>query len=108
VPIVIQYLDPPKRSALAHGLQVMNGTLRLIGQYRPILFLGAPGLLLLLTALGWGAWVVDIYSRTQILAAGYAMIAVLLAILGSIILATGVILHSVRGLLLDLVGGRDA
>jgi glycosyltransferase involved in cell wall biosynthesis len=103
VPVTIHYFDPPKRSVIAHGISVLNGVLRMIGQYRPLLFFGVPGFLILLAGLGWGWWVVDIYSRFKNLAMGYAMISVLLTILGMITLTTGIILHSVRGLIIELL-----
>jgi glycosyltransferase involved in cell wall biosynthesis len=101
VPITISYPDRPKRSVVAHGMGVFNGVLRLIGQYRPLLFFGLPGLILLLVGLIWGFVVVNIYSRTQSLAVGYAMISVLTTMIGMLMLATAVILHSIRGLLID-------
>jgi glycosyltransferase involved in cell wall biosynthesis len=104
VPIVIRYPDKPKRPVLQHGLIVLNGILRLTGQYRPLLFFGVPGLILLLAGLGWGFWVVRIYQLSRQLAVGYAMLSVLLTIGGMIGLSTGVMLHSVRGLLLSVLG----
>jgi hypothetical protein len=106
VPITIQYLDKPKRPVLSHGLSVLNGVLRLTGQYRPLLFFGLPGLLVLLGGLGMGVAVVDIYSRLQQLAVGYAMISVLMTVTGMLGLATGIILHSVRGLLTEMLQNR--
>jgi glycosyltransferase involved in cell wall biosynthesis len=106
VPITIQYLDKPKRPVLSHGLSVLNGVLRLTGQYRPLLFFGLPGMLALLGGLGMGVVVVNIYSRIQQLAVGYAMISVLLTVTGMLGLATGIILHSVRGLLTDMLQNR--
>jgi glycosyltransferase involved in cell wall biosynthesis len=102
VPITIKYTDKPKRPVLQHGLRVLNGLLYLVGQYRPLFFFGVPGSIALLGGVAWGAWVVDIFRRTSQLAVGYAMISVLLTILGSMSFTTGVILHSVRGLLIDL------
>jgi hypothetical protein len=81
---------------------VLNGVLRLAGQYRPLLFFGVPGAIVLAAGLIWGWVVVDIYSRKLQLAVGYAMISVLLTILGCLMLSTGFILHSVRGLLMDM------
>lgn len=106
VPITIRYDDQPKRSAVTHGLGVLNGLLRLVGQYRPLLFLGLPGLLVLLGGLAFGGWVVLIYRRSQTLAVGYALISVLLSILGSLSLFAGIILHSIRALLLEMVRPR--
>jgi glycosyltransferase involved in cell wall biosynthesis len=100
-PVTALYQDKPKRSVLAHGLMVLNGMVRLVGQYRPLLFFGGPGMGLLLAGLAWGVWVVDIFGRKQELAVGYAMISVLLSVLGTVALSTGITLHSVRGLLVD-------
>ncbi|MBM4431360.1 MAG: glycosyltransferase family 2 protein [Chloroflexi bacterium] len=107
VPISVTYAEGPKRNPFAHGMQVINGILRLIGQHRPLLFFGLPGLLLLLVGLGWGYWVVGIYRRTQQLAVGYTLLAALLCIVGSVALSTGITLHSLRGLLLELLGRKN-
>lgn len=101
VEITVRYDDKPKRSVIAHGLSVLNGILFLIGQYRPLLFFGGSGFITLLAGIGWGVFVVDIYRRSQTLAVGYAMISVLLTILGSVLFSTGIMLHSLRSLLLQ-------
>ena len=107
VPITIRYSDKPKRPVIIHGVMVLNGVLRLIGQHRPLLFFGVPGLVILLAGLVWGLWVVEIYRTSQILATGYALIVVLLLLVGILTLFTGIILHSIRALLLDLVRPRE-
>jgi hypothetical protein len=107
-PVTTLYRDKPKRNVVIHGLGVLNGVLRLVGQYRPLLFFGVPGMIVLLGGLAWGAWVVFIFRRSQTLAVGYALISVLLATLGTLSLFAGIILHSVRGLLLELVGTKAA
>jgi glycosyltransferase involved in cell wall biosynthesis len=107
VPISCLYEDAPKRNVVAQGLVVLNGILRLIGQHRPLLFFGVPGLAALLWGLLWGYRVVETYRRAQQLAVGYALLAVLLSIIGSVILSTSIILHSLRGLLLDLLGPKE-
>ena len=111
VPITADYMEKPKRPVLQHGLMVLNGVLRLVGQYRPLLFFGLSGLIVLMVGLLWGGWVVLIYQQTRHLAVGYALISILLTIVGSLGLFAGLILHSVRGLLLELAkpekgGGR--
>ena len=103
VSVTIRYPDRPKRSVIAHGLTVLNGILRLISQHRPLFFFSVPGALLLLAGLAWGAWVVILYRLHQELAVGYALISVLLSIVGTLAVFTGIILHSVRTLLLELV-----
>ncbi|NLF13195.1 MAG: glycosyltransferase family 2 protein [Anaerolineaceae bacterium] len=107
VPITADYVDKPKRPVVAHGLMVLNGVLRLVGQYRPLFFFGLAGLFLLLVGVGWGWWVVIVYGRTKQLAIGYALISVLLTVLGSLSLFSGIMLHSVRALLMEFGAARD-
>lgn len=107
VPISVNYTEAPKRDIVAQGLEVLNGILQLMGQHRPLLFFGAPGLVMLLFGLWWGFQVVDIYHRVQKLAVGYALLAVLLCIVGSVLLSTGITLHTLRALLLELVRKQE-
>lgn len=106
VPITIFYHDPPKRSVISHGLSVLNGILGLVGQYRPMLFFGFTGLSILLAGLVVGLWVADVFYKTSELATGNALISVMLFIIGNIILSTGFILHSIRGLLINMTHQR--
>jgi glycosyltransferase involved in cell wall biosynthesis len=109
VPVTIRYTDRPKRSVVQQGLQVLGGVLKLTGQYRPLVYFGLPGLALFLVGLGWGVVVVDRFARTHQLAVGYALICVLLSVVGLIMTSTAFTLHSIRGLLVDLLQnyGRD-
>jgi len=103
IPITIHYHDKPKRSAVIHGLMVLNGILRFIGQQHPLLFFGLPSTLTLIAGLIWGIRVADIYAKTQVLAVGYALLSMLLFTIGSLGIFAGITLHSVRELILDLV-----
>jgi glycosyltransferase involved in cell wall biosynthesis len=104
VPITCLYVEPPKRNPVVHGLQVLDGVLKMIGQMRPLLFFGIPSLLLLCTGVLLGNTVIELYRYTRQLAVGYALITVLLVVIGVVGLSAGIILHSVRALLLDLLG----
>lgn len=109
VPVTIRYTDRPKRSVIQQGLQVLGGVLKLTGQYRPLMYFGLPGMALFLAGLGWGAIVVERFVRSHQLAVGYALICVLLSVVGLIMGSTAFTLHSVRGLLIDLLHdqGKD-
>ena len=107
VPVTINYKDKPKRPVVSHGLAVLNGILQLVGQYRPLFFFGVPGAVLLLMGLTCEALVVGVYHSSQRLLIEYALIGIVLFIFGSLSLFTGIILHSVRGLLLSLLRDRD-
>ena len=101
IPIGVTYAEKSKRSPLKHGLQVLNSILFLVGQHRPLLFIGGSGLLMLLAGVGMGVYVVEIYRTVQQLAVGYAMISLLLSVIGMTLLSNGITLHSIRGLLLE-------
>jgi glycosyltransferase involved in cell wall biosynthesis len=106
VPITIRYTDKAKRSVWQHGMMVLNGVLRLTGMYRPLLFFAGTGFVVMVAGLGLGLIVVNIYTHVKELAVGYAILSVLLTIIGMLGISTGVILHSVRGLLTDLLQSR--
>jgi len=93
VPITAIYRDPPRRNVLRHGTVVLNGMLQLVERHRPLLFFGGPGL---------AALVVDIFQRSHELAVGYALITVLLTLIGLLAIFTGLLLHSMRSSFLDL------
>lgn len=102
VPIKVVYAEPAKRNPVSHGLQVLNGVLRLIGQTRPLLFFGLSGIGVFVLGMLLGLHVVDIYSRTLKLAIGYALMTVILSVIGMLLFFVGIVLHSTRGMLVDL------
>lgn len=102
VPVTILYADPPKRSILIHGLQVLNGVLRLIGQHRPLLYFGSAGLLTLFAGIVLGVRVFNIFRTTHELAVASALLSLLFSMVGTILLSTGISLHSIRALLINL------
>jgi hypothetical protein len=106
VPITIRYPDKPKRPVWQQGLIVLNGILRLTGQYRPLLFFGLPGLLLMLLGFTAAAWVVQRFLQVGEVALGTALASLLLTMIGLVSLSTGIILHSVRGLLTDMLAAK--
>jgi glycosyltransferase involved in cell wall biosynthesis len=101
VPIHVHYELPLKRNPVWHGVGQVDAILRLIGQHRPLLFFSVPGLMLLLAGLFLGVQVARIYDATQQLAVGYALITVLLCIVGVLTTFTGIILHAIRALLTE-------
>ena len=107
VAITADYAERPKRSIINHGLMVLNGVLRLVGQYRPLLFFGVPGLAMLLVGAGFGLYGVGTVRRSQALAVEYAVAAVLLTVIGCLSLFTGTLLHSIRGILTETFRTRE-
>jgi glycosyltransferase involved in cell wall biosynthesis len=105
VPVKVVYAEPAKRNPVSHGMQVVNAILRLVGQTRPLLFFSAAGLVVLLMGAGLGLNVVNIFINTHELAIGYALITVMLSVIGTLLLFAGIILHSTRGMLVEFRRG---
>ena len=102
VPIRVLYAEPAKRNPISHGMQVVNAVMQLVGQTRPLFYFGLPGALILVAGILLGLYVVQIYVRSHQLAQGYAMITVMLSVIGLLLLFSAIILHSMRGMVVDL------
>lgn len=106
VPITVHYQLRVKRNPVFQGFTVLDAILRLIAQHRPLLFFSVPGLIVLVAGLALGTYVVRIYEATTTLAVGYAMITVLLAVVGMLSTFVGIMLHTMRALLSEFVKQR--
>lgn len=101
VPVQMSYEEKSKRNPFGHGLQVLNGIMALVGQHRPLFFFGTPGALLIILGMIMGVIVVQLYNQHQTLAVGYALISIVLFLIGVQALFTGIILHTIRAFLTD-------
>jgi glycosyltransferase involved in cell wall biosynthesis len=108
VPITARYDDAPKRNVIWYGVHAVDGLIRLAARFRPLLFFGLPSAVALLLGLLLGVVVINTYQRASEFAAGYALLTVLLIILGSIGLFAAILLHVLRGIFLDLEGDLRA
>jgi hypothetical protein len=80
----------------------------LMTRYWPLVFLSLPGVLLLMCGLVWGAWGAEIGRTIPALAGFKTGTTAYLYGGGTLILITGVVLHSVRELFLDLIQPRTS
>ncbi|MBV9895635.1 MAG: glycosyltransferase family 2 protein, partial [Chloroflexi bacterium] len=102
VPIEIRYFGDVKRSAIAQGLDVLNGIIRLVSIRRPLLFFGVPGLAVLIWGINLALDVVQTFDRTHILLVGQLIFAVAFVIVGTLTLFTAIMLNAFQGLRADL------
>jgi glycosyltransferase involved in cell wall biosynthesis len=103
VPIRVSYGVPLKRNPVWHGMGQLDAIFRLVAEHRPLLFFGIPGVALVLAGLLLGVNVARIYDATQQLAVGYALITVLLCVVGVLSTFTGILLHAMRLMFLEYV-----
>lgn len=102
VPIGVVYEEPAKRNPVGHGMSVLHGIVRLVSQGRPLFFFGVPGFALLILGLLLGTHIVRVYERSQELAVGYAMITVLLTIVGVLAIFVGLMLNAMRAIMVEV------
>lgn len=101
VPISCVYAEPPKRNPVSHGMQVLDGILKMVLQMRPLFFFGILAAVVLVSGFLLGLRVVTTFQSSAQLAVGTGLLTVMLIIMGSIFLSTGFTLHSIRSFLAD-------
>ena len=83
---------------VSHGLQVLLGVLRKIEFNRPLLAFTFPGLVLVAIAVGIAAFIIQAYSVVRHVVLGPTLLMLLLMIVGTFLVFTGIILHSMSSL----------
>jgi glycosyltransferase involved in cell wall biosynthesis len=106
VPIEIRYFGDVKRSAVAQGLDVLNGIIRLVSVRRPLLFFGLPGLLLTIIGVVLALDVVQTFDRVRVLLVGQLIFAVAFAVIGVLSMFTAIMLNALQGLRNELRSKR--
>lgn len=99
VPIAVSYMDKAKRNPLGHGMSVFSRVLVLISLRQPLVLFGIPGIMLLSGGLALGVRVLDIYGKTNQLAIGNFLGAILLCLTGVLALFAALMLQSMKELL---------
>jgi glycosyltransferase involved in cell wall biosynthesis len=102
VPIKVIYAERAKRNPVSHGMQVVNGIMRMVSQTRPLLYFGLAGAALFILGAALGLYMIDIFTRTRTLAVGYGLITVMLCVMGMLLFFAGVMLHSTREMMIEL------
>jgi glycosyltransferase involved in cell wall biosynthesis len=99
VAIQVSYADKAKRNPLGHGVSVLSRVLVLLSLREPMVLFGIPGLLLLGGGLALGLRVLDIWGKSQALAMGTLLGAILLCLTGVLALFAALMLQSMKELL---------
>jgi glycosyltransferase involved in cell wall biosynthesis len=103
VPIEAVYRDPPKRNVVRHGLVVLDGLMRLVGMHRPLLFFAVAALIAWTVGSVLALVALEAIDRGSATAAmGPTLGAAACLLLGVLSVFAGVILHSVRTMMLHL------
>jgi glycosyltransferase involved in cell wall biosynthesis len=94
VPIKIRYdvERPSTQNPILHGLDVVISTVKHISIRRPLLFYGVPGFAMLIVAISFWIWALQIFSSTRQMITNITLIAIGATIISLILLTTAVIL----------------
>ena len=80
---------------VTHGMGVVFSLIRLIVEERPLLFLGVPSLLFLLAGVGFGVWMLQIYSVERVLETNVALASIAFILIGFFLLSTAITLYAI-------------
>ncbi len=86
------------KNPVSHGVQVVVGVIRNIEFQKPLLVFAVPGAVLVTLGLVVGAYVVQIFLRWNKVVYGPTMLTILLMVVGTLMLVTGILLHSLSSL----------
>ena len=96
VPITVLYEgDTSTHNPISHGSSVIMSTLKYVAIERPLTFYGIPGIVFLAMGLVFGLWAVQVFSEQGKIITNIALVGLGGVILGTILMITATILHSI-------------
>ena len=105
VPITISYEgETSTHNPVSHGSSVIFSTLKYVAIERPLTFYGIPGLIFLFIGLSFGIWTVQIFSEQGKIITNIALVGLGGVILGTILMITATILHSIVSVVREKMG----
>jgi len=99
-PISVSYEgDTSTHKPVPQGVSVLMNTLKFISVKHPIIFYGIPGIVLIIVGIFFAIQFLDIYLNDQKIFYGSLLGSVITFLVGSIMLATAIILYSMATLM---------
>jgi hypothetical protein len=95
----VKYLDGASKNPVSHGFEVLSRVFTIFILQRPLLLFGLPGFLLLCAGIGMGGYTISVYNSAHVLAVGYSLGTVLLAVSGLLLLFLSLMLKAMQELL---------
>ena len=100
IPIDIFYEgNTSKHNPVPHGVSVLMSTIRFVSVKHPIVFYGFPGIVFIIAGIITGFQFLDAYLNQQTIFFGSLFASVLLFLIGSILVATAIILFTMSTLM---------
>lgn len=86
-------LKTSKKNPLSHGPSVLSYILWLVAERRPLLFIGVPGMALILAGLLFGIRTISFYNAKNIFLISYALLSIFLLIVGTLAVLMSLLLN---------------
>lgn len=101
VPVTIRYdvEDASTHNPLHHGMAVISSVVKFISLRHPLAFYGIPGIALLIVAGFFMTSALDMFAKTRFVSTNMIIISIGTAVIGVVLLVTGVILNTLVVLL---------
>lgn len=101
VPIIVRYdiEDRSSHNPVTHGISVAYSLFQFISLRHPLAFYGIPGIVLLGIAAYFMKNALDLFAKTEYVSTNMILIAVGIAVVGVVLLATAAILYTLTALL---------
>jgi glycosyltransferase involved in cell wall biosynthesis len=95
VPISVNYSDRETHvyDSLRHGSGVLMSLVRLVGEEKPLLIVGLPGLVSVMIGMFFLSWLMDIYVRESRVTTNIALASMAFVLVGTLLLSDALILH---------------
>lgn len=109
VPVSISYNNGVKTSThnpVRHGADVVMSIVKLFVERKPLLMLGAPGIVCLLTGMVFGVWLLNIYAIERRIETNIALAALTFVLIGLFAISTAITLYAIARLAERLNGKR--
>jgi len=86
-------LKTSKKNPFSHGPSVLGYIVWLVAERRPLLFIGVPGMALILTGLLFGIKTISFYNKSNIFLISYALLSIFLLIVGTLAVLMSLLLN---------------
>lgn len=101
VPITCRYdiEDTSTHNPVVHGVKVLAGIITEVEYKRPLVYIGIPGFIFLLTGISAGIYVLSVFNVKQVLPIGFTFLTMLFFTTGLILMSSALNLHSISRML---------
>jgi len=100
VPVQVNYegLETSTHHPLGHGLSVIKTIIKLVVEGSPLVYLGIPGIVLLLTSGFFGIWTLQLYATEHRIVTNVALATIAFGLTGMFALFTAITLYAIARL----------